>query len=501
MTDGTADWELFFDDPIETPTTQFPIGTVPVLWSNHDFLYATANADGTYTIGTEIARQSDVNYRITEGWMRSVADEARRLGDVIGDLKPDVMESALREADGSAALPDGETTTFGYIFEGGTDTIYVYAGFDNVPKEVQSQYFVIYKQGTQHRLEASTTAFRATLTDDDYKVQAIGGTQTSYLLNDDGTAWERSTGAGSAISLGSWSIVYTSHDIKKTGSTEILREAGTPEIKQEGTAAETRPIEREDEYRMTGDTLHRLCYIAQIASDSEDLMLPDEALDILDAVCGEGGSGGGNGGGSSDYPNANDGSFGYVIDDTVEYIDLYSYGGTMLSGLPQDVLDQYPYVIICFGKGSYNYFYYAFMSEAPFTQNNGLISAANAPNGVCHIYVLSANKKGQAGAVWDYDSSASYAIETQSNVTKELLWFNHDVCDYSDPDKVYYKGTQAVQQTAPGTVLNPSEVADAYIVTGSDMNALAAVTYQLTGKNGLGMSGIISALNSIAPVT
>lgn len=67
-----------------------------VLWSNHDIPYATANDDGTYTIGTEVARKSDVSYRVTEGWMRSIANEARRLGVSTDSLKPADIETILR---------------------------------------------------------------------------------------------------------------------------------------------------------------------------------------------------------------------------------------------------------------------------------------------------------------------------------------------------------------------------------------------------------------------
>ena len=74
--------------------TAFPIGSVNVIpWVNHDALRVTSfGADGSsYTIGTEIARKSDENYRVTGGYMTSIANEARRLGGKTGGMLPAVM--------------------------------------------------------------------------------------------------------------------------------------------------------------------------------------------------------------------------------------------------------------------------------------------------------------------------------------------------------------------------------------------------------------------------
>ena len=69
-----------------------------VVWSNHDILNITSlnEDDMSYTIGTEIAYKSDENYRITGGYMTSIANEARRLGGMSGELTPAAMETALR---------------------------------------------------------------------------------------------------------------------------------------------------------------------------------------------------------------------------------------------------------------------------------------------------------------------------------------------------------------------------------------------------------------------
>ena len=72
-----------------------------ILWCNYDVV---STADGT------IHRQSDVNYRIYGGWMRSVAGEARRLGSVTGACRPDAMETIFRAAD--TPLIDAETEVY-----------------------------------------------------------------------------------------------------------------------------------------------------------------------------------------------------------------------------------------------------------------------------------------------------------------------------------------------------------------------------------------------------
>lgn len=76
-------------------------------WANHDLCeLSELNADYTYTIGSEIARKSDVNYRVTGGYMTSITNEGRRLGGVAGEMKPDVLESTLRKTEPGNALAE-----------------------------------------------------------------------------------------------------------------------------------------------------------------------------------------------------------------------------------------------------------------------------------------------------------------------------------------------------------------------------------------------------------
>lgn len=95
MVDGEA-WTAPESGGVSEPVVSFGIGVV--LWANHDLNeVSTLNADDmSYTIGTEIARKSDENYRVTGGYMTSIANEARRLGGKTGGMLPAVAEATLR---------------------------------------------------------------------------------------------------------------------------------------------------------------------------------------------------------------------------------------------------------------------------------------------------------------------------------------------------------------------------------------------------------------------
>ena len=83
-------WTAMEPEDITEFTVSFGVGVV--LWANHDLCEITElNEDMSYTIGTEIARKSDENYRVTGGYMISIANEARRLGGKTGGMLPEVM--------------------------------------------------------------------------------------------------------------------------------------------------------------------------------------------------------------------------------------------------------------------------------------------------------------------------------------------------------------------------------------------------------------------------
>jgi hypothetical protein len=86
---------------VEEPVNGIELeGFIPikwVLWANHDLCEITKlNEDMTYTVGSTIVRKSDENYRVTGGYMTSIANEARRLGGKTGGMLPAVTEATLR---------------------------------------------------------------------------------------------------------------------------------------------------------------------------------------------------------------------------------------------------------------------------------------------------------------------------------------------------------------------------------------------------------------------
>lgn len=96
-------WMEITNTVYDTPELGSPWAEATV-WTNHDMLLATAaNDDGSYTIGTEVARKSDVNYRVTEGWMTSIANEARRLGESEEAMKPDAILNIYKSIIASVA--------------------------------------------------------------------------------------------------------------------------------------------------------------------------------------------------------------------------------------------------------------------------------------------------------------------------------------------------------------------------------------------------------------
>ena len=105
-------WQFFLETENDAPVEWMPFAENPVVWSNYDMMH-----------GTEIARKSDVNYRITDGRMRSIANEARRLGASSASLTPADIEAIFRAV--TAASDDdtgGDTGTVEIVtWADGTD--------------------------------------------------------------------------------------------------------------------------------------------------------------------------------------------------------------------------------------------------------------------------------------------------------------------------------------------------------------------------------------------
>lgn len=104
-------WQEMVSTENQEPYAVSTFSDAVIFWSNYDILYATANDDGSYTIGTEIARKSDENYRVTGGYMTSIANEARRLGGKTGGMLPAVTEATLRGVTGGEPELQEKTVT------------------------------------------------------------------------------------------------------------------------------------------------------------------------------------------------------------------------------------------------------------------------------------------------------------------------------------------------------------------------------------------------------
>jgi hypothetical protein len=82
-----------------TYPTLFPTDTTyyELKWANHDINTALSVNLGTGAVETgALWRKSDENYRVTGGYMTSIANEARRLGGKTGGMIPAVTEATLR---------------------------------------------------------------------------------------------------------------------------------------------------------------------------------------------------------------------------------------------------------------------------------------------------------------------------------------------------------------------------------------------------------------------
>lgn len=108
---AASGWEQYAESTTQHSGHDFSRedGTIEIRWCNHDILTATAmNDDGTPEIGPDLYRKSDVNYRIYGGWLNSMGNQARRLGNVSGALKPGEMESVMKgvEVGEGTIIPD-----------------------------------------------------------------------------------------------------------------------------------------------------------------------------------------------------------------------------------------------------------------------------------------------------------------------------------------------------------------------------------------------------------
>ena len=71
--------------------------SIGVAWSNFDIFYLdNVDDEGNRVLSDTLYHKSDVNYRIYGGWLNSMGNQARRLGNVSGALKPGEMETVFK---------------------------------------------------------------------------------------------------------------------------------------------------------------------------------------------------------------------------------------------------------------------------------------------------------------------------------------------------------------------------------------------------------------------
>lgn len=95
---ASSGWELYAESTAQYSGHDFSRedGTIEVRWSNHDILTLNEIVDGNPVFSSTLYRKSDVNYRVYGGWLNSMGNQARRLGDVSGELKPGEMETVFK---------------------------------------------------------------------------------------------------------------------------------------------------------------------------------------------------------------------------------------------------------------------------------------------------------------------------------------------------------------------------------------------------------------------
>lgn len=93
-------WWVYTDSSGDGEGNNFAAGSMATTdWCNYDVVYENG----------ALYRKSDVNYRIYGGWLNSMGNQARRLGNVSGALKPGEMETVFK---GVTAGGSGQNVQF-----------------------------------------------------------------------------------------------------------------------------------------------------------------------------------------------------------------------------------------------------------------------------------------------------------------------------------------------------------------------------------------------------
>lgn len=200
--------------------------------------------------------------------------------------------------DSGGDYPDGETTTFGHIYTNETTTVTKYGGvalpsFPNPEPSRGTPHYVVKldtftvtdeetgetETASAYRLYVNYNIFICRPQYNDLYYYASPGSNYYYRYELQSGAW-----FDPGYTFGGYpsasEIIYTNKNIADWNNNSIWRAADTP-VTETVTVKVSDPVEREDEYRMLGDTMNTLCHLAQEASASEELMTPSAALAIL----------------------------------------------------------------------------------------------------------------------------------------------------------------------------------------------------------------------------
>ena len=433
-------------------------GVLEVAWSNYDLLKATAkNDDGSYTIGTEIARKSDVNYRIYGGWLNSMGNQARRLGNVSGALKPGEMETvfsgatlepltvtptteeqtftpespcigfsvvtveAAPDTGGGDIVepetyPDAENTTFG------NETVETPVGtgkYDYGDRaDGTANVFPGIPSGNYQMLIRSTVKVGTEF----YVVR--DGVQYKITLSVPGVLYYHYSSYGSATRTYMWGATFFSNQY----ATASVKNLST------GTTRSRSSVACTDGYY--------------------GIIWPDATSEMV----------------ISGIPFYELGYFIYEAERTTAIQEL---GASLFNGETSSEDDEI----------------FSLVSSSPFTTNGTFIS--NEDNTPITVYKYNAETD-----TWD-----AYQTATDGNFsvgTFEIIWTNSDMTDATTGEVTNEASSPAIEETETQTVTRPMEREETYTIGGATLNALGAVTQRITGVAASTPSGMVSALENYA---
>ena len=225
---------------------------------------------------------------------------------------------------------------------------------------------------------------------------------------------------------------------------------------------------------------------------------------VVEAVDEDDGSGGGGTGGEIDYPDADSGSFGNVIDPAETYTGRYIYNGKSLPAVPDEAA-ALPYRIIFYSIEKD--LYYLYCDTNPFyarTQTDGSVQLTSYPMGGndTRTYRIPYSTA-ETATNWVWNATGNYSTNVGGTTGYTLLWTNHDIYffntgEWTASDEKYTSGTSASREMKDGVVSLPTTTEEYYVISGNSLNALAAEVQRITGADGLySVNAMIAALRTV----